>query len=49
MLKVWGQPLGYHKGIINEATPLHSSSDTLDKVLLEMGLPITDDLVKWNF
>lgn len=49
MIKVWGQPLGYHKGIVNEATPLSSQSDLVDKVLIELGLPITDSLVKWNY
>ncbi len=47
LLKVWGQPLGYYKGVVNEATPLHSTADEVDKVLIEMGLPISDDLVRW--
>jgi len=25
LIKVWGQPLGYFKGVVNEATPLASS------------------------
>ena len=45
-LKVWGQPLGYYKGVVNEATSLHSKSDEVDKVLIEMGLPLTDS--NWN-
>lgn len=48
MIKIWGQPLGYYKGVVNEATPLQSQHDLVDKVLLEMGLPISNDLVKWN-
>ena len=48
MIKIWGQPLGYYKGVVNEAIPLQSQSDLVDKVLLEMGLPISNDLVKWN-
>ena len=27
---------------------MHSRSDDVDKVLIEMGLPLSDDLVKWN-
>lgn len=48
MIKVWGQPLGYYKGVVNEATPLYSQADLVDKVLIEMGLPLSDDLAKWN-
>ena len=48
LLKVWAQPLGYYKGVVNEATPLISSGDLVDKVLIEMGLPITDALVNWS-
>lgn len=49
MIKVWGQPLGYHKGVVNEATPLVSQPDKVDRVLIEMGLPLSDGLVKWNY
>ena len=28
--------------------PLYSRADQVDKVLIEMGLPISDQLVKWN-
>jgi hypothetical protein len=48
MIRVWGQPLGYYKGVVNEAMPLQSRADQVDKVLIEMGLPISDSLVKWN-
>jgi len=48
LIKVWGQPLGYYKGVVNEATPLQSRADQVDKVLIEMGLPVSDALVKWN-
>jgi len=40
-LKIWGQPLGYYKGVHNEATPLRSDKDGVDRVLIEMGLPIS--------
>jgi len=46
-LKVWAQPLGYYKGVVNEATQLVSNADLVDQVLIEMGLPITDSLVNW--
>lgn len=48
MIRVWGQPLGYYKGVVNEAMPLQSRADQVDKVLIEMGLPISDSLVNWN-
>jgi centrosomal protein CEP104 len=48
LLKVWGQPLGYYKGVVNEAMPLVSRADQVDKILIEMGLPISDALVQWN-
>lgn len=34
--------------MVNEATPLHSTSDPVDKVLIEMGLPLSDSLVTWS-
>jgi centrosomal protein CEP104 len=48
LIKIWGQPLGYYKGVVNEATPLYSKGDLVDRVLIEMGLPISDNLVNWN-
>ena len=47
MLKVWGQPLGYYKGIVNEATPVRVNKEEVDGVLIEMGLPVEN--VNWNF
>ena len=47
LLKVWGQPLGYFKGVVNEATPLRGDKEAVDKILIEMGLPI--EHVNWNY
>ena len=47
LLKVWGQPLGYYKGVVNEATPVRGNREEVDKVLIEMGLPI--EHVNWSF
>mmetsp|Transcript_14301 Transcript_14301/g.10347 ORF Transcript_14301/g.10347 Transcript_14301/m.10347 type:complete len:155 (-) Transcript_14301:1555-2019(-) len=47
LLKVWGQPLGYYKGVVNEATPLKGHREEVDKVLIEMGLPL--DAVNWSY
>jgi len=43
ILKVYGQPLGYFKNGLNmggEQIPIISPPDPVDKVLIEMGLPI---------
>jgi hypothetical protein len=47
LLKVWGQPLGYYKGVVNEATPLRGNREEVDKVLIEMGLPLQS--VNWSY
>ena len=47
LLKIWGQPLGYYKGVVNEATPLQGNREEVDKVLIEMGLPI--EHVNWSY
>ena len=44
---MWGQPLGYFKGVVNEATPLRGDKEAVDKILIEMGLPI--EHVNWNY
>jgi len=44
---VWGQPLGYYKGVVNEATPLRGHREEVDKVLIELGLPL--DAVNWSY
>jgi len=44
---VWGQPLGYYKGVHNEATPLRGNKEEVDRVLIEMGLPV--EHVNWSF
>lgn len=47
MVRVWGQPLGYHKGDINEVANFRDEADAVDKVLIEMGLPLNH--VKWTY
>ena len=47
LFKVWGQPLGYYKGVVNEATPVRGGREEVDKVLIEMGLPI--EHVNWSY
>lgn len=34
---------------MNTATPLAANVDQVDKVLIEMGLPLNEHLVNWNF
>lgn len=46
LLRVWGQPLGYNKGLKNEAHPLQGQTETVDKVLIEMGIPLNN--IKWT-
>jgi hypothetical protein len=46
-LRFWAQPLGEYNGAKNEATPIRSGEpDTLDRVLIELGLPVEN--VKWS-
>ena len=40
MLRIWGQPIGYYKGLKNEANPLRGGKDEVDRLLMEMGLPL---------
>jgi hypothetical protein len=47
LLKIWGQPLGYYKGVHNDATPIQSNKEEVDRVLIEMGLPM--EIVNWQF
>ena len=47
LLRVWGQPLGYHKGLVNESSNEKPDSDAVDKVLIEMGIPLNN--VKWTY
>jgi len=46
-LRVWGQPLGYHKGLVNHSSGIKNDSDVVDKVLIEMGIPL--DNIKWQY
>jgi hypothetical protein len=39
--------LGYYKGVVNEATPIRAGREEVDKLLIEMGLPI--DNVNWSY
>lgn len=45
LLRVWGQPLGYHKGLVNHSSGIKGDPDVVDKVLIEMGIPL--DNFKW--
>lgn len=46
-MRVWGQPLGYHKGLVNHSSGVKNDSDAVDKVLIEMGIPLNN--VKWTY
>lgn len=46
LLRVWGQPLGYNRGLVNEAHALVGQTETVDKVLIEMGIPLNN--IKWT-
>mmetsp|Transcript_30234 Transcript_30234/g.34616 ORF Transcript_30234/g.34616 Transcript_30234/m.34616 type:complete len:441 (+) Transcript_30234:175-1497(+) len=46
LLRIWGQPLGYNKGLVNEAHPLQGQTETVDKVLIELGIPLNN--IKWT-
>ena len=46
LLRIWGQPLGYNKGLTNEAHALQGQTETVDKVLIEMGIPLNN--IKWT-
>jgi len=46
LLRIWGQPLGYNKGLVNEAHALQGQTETVDKVLIEMGIPLNN--IKWT-
>jgi centrosomal protein CEP104 len=46
LLRIWGQPLGYNKGLTNEAHPLQGQTDTVDRVLIELGIPLNN--IKWT-
>jgi len=43
--KVWGRVTGYDKGIKNEQIPLVRDKDSVDKVLIGLGVPL--DLLAW--
>lgn len=46
LLRIWGQPLGYNRGLVNEAHALVGQTETVDKVLIEMGIPLNN--IKWT-
>jgi len=39
--------LGYHKGLVNHSSGIKNDSDVVDKVLIEMGIPL--DNFKWQY
>jgi len=51
ILKVFGQRMDYYKGIVNHEAPLVKSGicDEVDRVLLEMGVPLQQPGLDWNF
>jgi len=51
ILKVYGQPMAYYKGIVNHEAPMVRGGigDEVDRVLLEMGVPVQQPGLDWNF
>ena len=51
VVKVYGQPMAYYKGIVNHETPLVKSgiNDEVDRVMIEMGVPLQQPGLDWNF
>jgi len=51
ILKVFGQRMDFYKGIVNHEAPLVKSGigDEVDRVLLEMGVPLQQPGLDWNF
>jgi hypothetical protein len=51
LLKVYGQPMSYYKGIVNNEAPILKGqvSDEVDRVLLEMGVPLSQPGQDWTF
>ena len=39
--------MGYHKGLVNHSSGIKNDSDVVDKVLIEMGIPL--DNFKWQY
>jgi len=51
LVKVFGQPMEYHKGIVNAEQPILKGQlhDEVDRVLLEMGVPLQQPGQDWTF
>jgi len=51
LLRIYGQPIEYHKGIVNKEMPLLNGKvdEEVDKLLLEMGVPLLQPSSDWNF
>ena len=50
-LNIFGQAMPYSSGVSNEATPILSgpTSNEVDRVLLEMGVPLQQPTTEWEF
>ena len=50
-LKIFGQPMQFFRGVVNNETPILKGqlNDELDRVLLEMGVPLSQPAVDWSF
>mmetsp|Transcript_23089 Transcript_23089/g.35759 ORF Transcript_23089/g.35759 Transcript_23089/m.35759 type:complete len:316 (+) Transcript_23089:222-1169(+) len=50
-LKIFGQPMEHYKGLVNESMPILKGqvNDEVDKVLLEMGIPVSQPALDWSF
>lgn len=51
IVKIFAQPMAYYKGIVNEERPIikGGAGDEVDRVLLEMGVPLQQPGLDWNF
>ena len=51
MIKVFAQPIEFAKGLVNEEQPILKGGvvDEVDRVMLEMGVPLQNPLDNWHF
>ena len=51
MLRIYGQPIEYYKGIVNNEMPVLNGKvdEEVDKLLLEMGVPLLQPSSDWSF
>lgn len=50
-IKIYAQPMKFAKGVVNEEQPLMKGhvTDEVDRVLLEMGVPLQQPALDWEF